>query len=158
MAKKTQAPALEPHEELRAEISEMRTEVANLRDHIRVLNEILDGIREDLQWVTQNGLEVREPLGFRIPSPVLKSMALDPAASDDDWGSKLDINHGLKSSRPEVRATSTMNREVAQPPKNEPPSHPALSAVAALQPSAVESSSSPAKPTPQPPKKRGNLF
>ena len=45
----------------------MRTEVANLRDHMQVLNEILDGIRDDLQWVTQNGIEVREPLGFRIP-------------------------------------------------------------------------------------------
>ena len=68
MAKKfSPAPALEPHEELRAEISEMRTEVANLRDHMQVLNEILDGIRDDLQWVTQNGIEVREPLGFRIP-------------------------------------------------------------------------------------------
>ena len=136
------APASDDYSEVHREISELRTELANLRDQMRVLNQILDGIREDLQWVTQNGIEVREPLGFRIPSPVLKAMALDPAG--DDWGEKLDINHGLKSVRPDEPAMAVDEpRAAAEPTPNRSKAH---------QPA------SPTSPTPSPPRPRGSLF
>ena len=95
MAKAHPAPALEPYEALQAEISKLRTEVANLRAFVQIANEIFEGIREDLQWLTQNGIEIREPVSRLHPIPVLKGMALDPAG--DDWGEKLVINHGLAS-------------------------------------------------------------
>lgn len=120
MAKKSVAPALEPHEALQIEISELRTEVANLRAFVQIANEIFEGIREDLQWVTQNGIEIREPVGRLYPIPVLKSMALDPAG--EDWGEKLVINHGLTSepSEPLTELPSTTAASFAQPPASTP--------------------------------------
>lgn len=48
-----------------------------------------DEIREEISWVTRNGLPVRTPLPV---SPVLKRMALDPLAAD--WGERLLIERG----------------------------------------------------------------
>ncbi len=45
-----------------------------------------DEIREEISWVTRNGLTLRTPLPV---SPVLKRMALDPMAAD--WGERLQI-------------------------------------------------------------------
>lgn len=149
MAKKSVAPALEPHEALQVEISELRTEVANLRAFVQIANEIFEGIREDLQWLTQNGIEIREPVGRLYPIPVLKGMALDPVG--DDWGAKLDINHGLQTSDPTVASrevtTSTSIESEACPqsviePKSPPNSEPLPSVDKA----------------PPPPRPRGSLF
>lgn len=122
MAKKKPelAPALEPHEALQVEISELRTEVANLRAFVQIANDIFEGIREDLQWLTQNGIEIREPVGRLYPIPVLKSMALDPAG--EDWGEKLVINHGLASepSEPLTKPPSTTATSSEQPPASTP--------------------------------------
>lgn len=159
MGKARPTPALEPHEALQTEISELRTEVANLRAFVQVANEIFEGIREDLQWLTQNGIEIREPLGQRLPIPVLKGMALDPAG--DDWGEKLDINYGLKSSRPDD-ASSIPAESPSQPCRSPESSSPDDES----QPSVVESTTQPTShellpktdDNPSPPRPRDRLF
>jgi hypothetical protein len=56
---------------------------------LRVLSDILDEIREELQRVTRNGLPVRE-----LPAaiPTLKRMAINPCA--EDLGERLVIEYG----------------------------------------------------------------
>jgi hypothetical protein len=71
------------------EIAQLREELTDLKNQVRVLSDILDEIRVDLQWVTQNGLPIRESLPA---CPTLKRMALDPCA--DDWGERLVIEFG----------------------------------------------------------------
>lgn len=148
MAKKSVAPALEPHEALQVEISELRIEVANLRAFVQIANEIFEGIREDLQWLTQNGIEIREPVGRLYPIPVLKSMALDPAG--DDWGEKLVINHGLTSEPSEPLTKPPANTVAAseQAPVSAPDPTPP-------KPELPQPSSPPASPLPRP---RDRLF
>lgn len=84
------------------EISELREEIASLKDHIRLLVDAIDEVREELSWLTRNGLPRREPLP---PVPVLKQMAADPCA--DDWGERLVIERGQSRSTP------------SEPPKSE---------------------------------------
>jgi len=79
MAKRSETPAPD-------ETAELRHEIADLKDQVRVLSDILDEIREEISWVTRNGLPVRSPMPV---SPVLKRMALDPLA--EDWGERLQI-------------------------------------------------------------------
>jgi hypothetical protein len=71
------------------EIAQLRDEVTDLKNQVQVLSDILDEIREELQWVTRNGLPIREPLPA---CPTLKRMALDPCA--DDWNERLVIDYG----------------------------------------------------------------
>ena len=71
------------------EIVQLRDEVTDLKNQVRVLSDILDEIRVDLQWVAQNGLPIRETLP---PRPTLKRMALDPCA--EDWNERLVIDYG----------------------------------------------------------------
>ena len=71
------------------EIAQLRDEVTDLKNQVRVLSDILDEIREELQWVAQNGLPIREPLP---PCPSLTRMALDPCA--DNWAERLVIDYG----------------------------------------------------------------
>ena len=148
MDKARPAPALEPHEALQVEISELRTEVANLRAFVQIANEIFEGIREDLQWLTQNGIEIRDPVGRLHPIPVLKGMALDPAG--DDWGEKLVINHGLASepSKPLTKPPSTTATSSEQPPVSTPE-------LASPKPEQPQPPSPPTSPSPRP---RDRLF
>jgi hypothetical protein len=79
------------------QIAELRDEVTELKNQVRVLSDILDEIRVDLQWVTRNGLPIREP----SPScPTLKRMALNPCA--DDWSERLVINYGTPDPNPDA--------------------------------------------------------
>jgi|GEM_PF-6629445 len=148
MAKKSAAPALEPHEALQVEISELRTEVANLRAFVQIANEIFEGIREDLQWVTQNGIEIREPVGRLYPIPVLKGMALNPAG--DDWNEHLVINHGLagESSEPLTKPPANTVAVSEQAPVSAPEPTP-------LKPEQTQPSSPPVSPPSRP---RDRLF
>jgi hypothetical protein len=79
MAKRLQVPAGD-------ENAELRRDITDLKDEVRVLRDILDEIRDELQWVTRNGVpvQVSHPV-----SPVLRQMALDPMAKD--WGERLHI-------------------------------------------------------------------
>lgn len=104
MAKRTEAPASD-------ETAELRREIADLKDQVKVLTDILDEIREEISWVTRNGLPMRTPLPV---SPVLKRMALDPMAVD--WGERLQMVRGecqeFEAERPPV---------VQAPVSREPP-------------------------------------
>ena len=71
------------------ETAQLREEVTDLKNQVRVLSDILDEIRVDLQWVTQNGLPIRESLPA---CPTLKRMAVDPCA--EDWGERLVMEFG----------------------------------------------------------------
>ena len=71
------------------ECEELRHEVAELKDVIGVLINSIDELRDELQWLTRNGLPTGEPLPT---SPVLKQMAADPCAAD--WGDRLVIERG----------------------------------------------------------------
>ena len=150
MAKGRPAPAPEPHEELRVEISELRTEVANLRAYVQVANAIFEEIREDLQWLTQNGIEIREPVGRLHPIPILKRMALDPAG--EDWGEKLVIDFGIPSEHPELRSEQPLRAVAA----TQQPSAPNADSVSRT-PEQVLPSSSITSPLP-PPRPRDRLF
>src|SRR5258708_6337135 len=70
-------------------IDGLTTELAALRD-------VIDDIREDLSWVTRNGLPVRP-----VEHVHVKRMALDPCASD--WRERLEIersNYPVNGSAP----------------------------------------------------------
>lgn len=62
----------------------LRESVDKLAAEIGFLREIMDQIREDLCWVTRNGLPVQP-----IEHVVVKQMALNPCAKD--WGDRLVI-------------------------------------------------------------------
>ena len=53
-------------------------------DELSSLQNSLDQIREDLSWVTRNGLPVQP-----IEHVIVRRMALDPC--DPDWASKLEL-------------------------------------------------------------------
>jgi len=100
------------------EIAELREEIASLKDHIRLLVDAIDEIREELSWLTRNGLPSREPLP---PVPVLKRMAADPCA--EDWGERLVIERG-ESDGPTTPADEIVPPAVAQtPPSTTRPGH-----------------------------------
>lgn len=100
------------------DIEELRHEVADLKDHVRLLVDAIDELREELQWLTRNGLPSRDP---PAPVPVLKQMAADPCA--DDWGERLVIVRGdtppidkaPASSAPEPAAKPTAGKLFAEP-------------------------------------------
>lgn len=93
------------------EITELREEVTDLKNHVRVLVDAIDEIRVELQWVTRNGLPIREPL----PTvPILKRMALDPCA--DDWGERLVIDYGESPSPRQPEPEQVTLQSVGKPP------------------------------------------
>ena len=92
------------------EDQELRDAVAELKDHIRVLIDSIDEVRDELQWLTRNGLPSAEPLPI---VPVLKQMAADPCA--DDWSERLVIARGDSQSPPGEPD------HVADPPSPKPP-------------------------------------
>ena len=92
------------------EVQELRDAVVELKDHIRVLINVIDEVRDELQWLTRNGLPSVEPL----PTvPVLKQMAADPCAGD--WSERLVIARGDSQSR------LGEPNHVADPPSPKPP-------------------------------------
>ena len=80
MAKKARgAPAEKP-----AESEAIAAAVERLADAVVVLRDVLEEIREDLSWLTRNGLPIQP-----IEHVVVKRMALDPC--DPDWNEKLEV-------------------------------------------------------------------
>jgi len=57
-----------------------------LADEVRTLHSVLDEIREDLSWVTRNGLPIQP-----IEHVIVKRMSKDPLA--DDWDDQLETIH-----------------------------------------------------------------
>ena len=58
--------------------------VNRVGDELGTLQETLEQIREDLSWLTRNGLPVQP-----VEHVIVKGMALDPC--DPDWASKLAV-------------------------------------------------------------------
>ena len=101
------------------EIVELREEISSLKDHIRVLVDAIDEVREELSWLTRNGLPSREP---HPPVPVLKRMAADPCA--DDWGERLVIERGGSDASSTASAEEIVPTPAAQiPPSSTRPGH-----------------------------------
>ncbi len=89
----------------------LQNELAELKELIRVLVDAIDQVRDELQWLTRNGL----PAGERLPTvPVLTQMAADPCA--DDWGERLVIARRDSDSSADEQA----HPSDSQPAKQEP--------------------------------------
>jgi hypothetical protein len=87
-----------------ADMQELRQEVANLREIVRVLIDAAEEIREDLQWITRNGLPAGETSPFL---PVVRRMAKNPAAAN--WNERLVMD------RHEGAGECTSGEEVGNP-------------------------------------------
>lgn len=85
MAKKTQSESAVP-----AEANPLRESVDQLTAEVRVLREVLAEIREDISWVTRNGLPIQP-----VEHVVVRQMALDPCAKD--WGDRLVVERHVSS-------------------------------------------------------------
>ena len=98
MAKRRETPAVPAIDE----VGELRREMTELKQHIRALIEVIEGVREEMSWLTRNGMPMQEtPLPC---SPVLKRMALNPTA--ENWSEQLEIVRGGES-QPRVPAPVT---------------------------------------------------
>lgn len=102
------------------EIAALREEIAALREHVDVLIDTMEAVREELQWITRNGLPItphREPIG------VLQQMALDPCA--DDWAARLVIDRGDRPSPPAPESRpQPMGDQLSSSPPPEMPGSP----------------------------------
>lgn len=58
--------------------------VQRLTDELRIFRDVIDGIREEISWVSRNGLPVQP-----IEHVVVKRMALDPCAPN--WRDQLQL-------------------------------------------------------------------
>lgn len=76
--------------------------VERLADAVIVLRDTVDAVREDISWLSRNGLPVQP-----IEHVVVKRMARDPAASD--WNEQLQTIHLQSSER-----SSTVDHDVIQ--------------------------------------------
>ncbi|MBX3440198.1 MAG: hypothetical protein KF861_22100 [Planctomycetaceae bacterium] len=89
----------------------LREELVELRQQVALLSVIIDELREELSWLTRNGLP---PHADAAPSPVLRRMALDPCA--DDWRERLAIARG----EPVVAPPASSPTQPATPGKPPP--------------------------------------
>ncbi len=85
MAKKTHSESAIP-----TEADPLRESVDQLTAEVQILREVLAEIREDISWVTRNGLPIQP-----IEHVVVKQMALDPCAKD--WGARLVVERHVSS-------------------------------------------------------------
>ena len=72
MAKRTAIPEITGQH-----VEALTIEVENLKDEVRVLRDVMDEIREDLEWLVRNLRIVDAPRPLQ-----LTSMPLDPTADD----------------------------------------------------------------------------
>ena len=85
-------PPAEERLPVSADTEALTNSVNRLTGELRILRQVIDEVREDFSWVTQNGLPVQPVEYVRV-----KRMALDPCA--EDWGEKLVIERGEMSVR-----------------------------------------------------------
>lgn len=88
-----------------------------LADEIRVVRDVLEELREDLNWIVRN----ERSSGYRQQHSVLKEMAADPAS--EDWGERLEI--GRSTSAAECDEAAVPERQIDVPsPEQTPPEEP----------------------------------
>lgn len=86
-----------------ADIHDLREEIVELKDHIRVLIDVIDRVREELQWLTRNGLpSTSEP---SAPFPVPVQMRADPCESKAEVPDTAD-HDGLATTRVTLAPTA----------------------------------------------------
>ena len=145
MAKARSAPAPEPEGELQSAVVALTERCDHLAQQLQVQNDILEEIRQELQYLVTNGIEIRETDGIRMRIPVLKAMARNPAA--EDWGEHLVINHGLEPA-PQAEPSRSVGMTPVESLNNDAPSPDAAS----------KTSSPPPPPTAKSNALRGRLF
>lgn len=119
----TSAPeAVAPQEPLAAEVESLRIEV-------RVLRQAIDEVREELQYLNNNGVRLRD-IDQLPPIGILKRMASDVTSSD--WSQRLQIDHGNR--------TETDQKPAETNGKNESPSEQSPSLASTPTPSSEEDS------------------
>lgn len=141
--KKTSASAPEasvPQEPLAVEVESLRIEV-------RVLRQAIDEVREELQYLNNNGVRLRD-VDQLPPIGILKRMAADVTSSD--WSQRLQIDHGNR--------TETDQKPVETNGKNESTSEPSPSPVSTPAPSSEEDSAGTLVVRETKPRKPGQLF
>ena len=73
------------------EPSELAVEVESLRNEIQVLRQVIDEVRDELQYLNTNGLRLRDV--DQLPRiGILKRMAADVTSSE--WSQRLQIDFG----------------------------------------------------------------
>ena len=141
--KKTSASAPEaaaPQEPLEAEVESLRNEV-------RVLRQAIDEVREELQYLNNNGVRLRD-VDQLPPIGILKRMAADVTSSD--WSQRLHIDHGNRAETDQQPAESNG--------KNESPSEQSPSPVSSPTQSSEEDSAGTSVVRETTPRKPGQLF
>ena len=142
-SKKTPASAPEtavPQEPLAAEVESLRIEV-------RVLRQAIDEVREELQYLNNNGVRLRDVEQIP-PIGILKRMAADVTSSD--WSQRLQIDHGNRT-EPDQKPAETNG-------KNESTSEQSTSPASTPTPTSEEGSAGTSVVRETTPRKPGQLF
>lgn len=106
----TKATPPRPSHSSEDSIQELNDRIAQLTCEVHVLSTILDEVREQLSWLSHNGLPPHaESLNCHT---VLKRMAADPTA--EDWGQRLEIEHPDGSTDNNI---SDSDQKQSAPPK-----------------------------------------
>jgi len=140
--KKTSAsiPEAAPQEPLAAEVESLRIEV-------RVLRQAIDEVREELQYLNNNGVRMRD-VDQLPPIGILKRMAADVTSSD--WSQRLQIDFG--------NGTETDQKPAETNGKNESQSQQSPSPVLTPTPSSEEDSAGTSVDYGTKPRRPGQLF
>lgn len=80
------------------EIENVQQEIASLTDHLRVLVQVVDELRDEIEYLNRNGLPVRDE--FRAVHHV-RQMAVDPCA--EDWSERLVVDSRSSNSTAESK-------------------------------------------------------
>lgn len=127
MVRGKKTPASTP--EAAAPQEPLAAEVESLRIEVRVLRQAIDEVREELQYLNNNGVRLRD-IDQLPPIGILKRMASDVTSSD--WSQRLQIDHGNR--------TETDQKPAETNGKNESPSEQSPSLASTPTPSSEEDS------------------
>ena len=92
------------------EPSELALEVESLRNEVRVLRQVIDEVRDELQYLNTNGVRLRD-VDQLPPIGILKRMAADVTSSQ--WSQRLQIDFG-HDARTDQIAVETQHTDESQ--------------------------------------------
>ena len=128
------------------EPSELAVEVESLRNEVQVLRQVIDEVRDELQYLNTNGLRLRDV--DQLPAiGILKRMAADVTSSE--WSQRLQIDFG-HDARTDQISVETQHTDDSQSKQSTSP--------IATPPPFSEDSSTASVVTDSKPKKPGQLF
>ena len=126
--------------------SDLALEVESLRNEVRVLRQVIDEVREELQYLNTNGVRLRD-VDQLPPIGILKRMAADVTSSE--WSSRLQIDFG-HDARTDQIPVETQHTDESHSKQNTSP-------IATTTPSSEDSSTA-SVVTEHTPTKPGQLF